>query len=494
MSEGKKGIFPSFSSLQKWNKLARSLKAPSQKVLRTPQFLLEEEKSKTTTDKEDGDPELVEVLIVLVNKQFAGIKNLSKDKSYLYSKKIVAWEDEKLKLNKEIIRALTDDLGFDQPSKIQAMTIPMIVEEPYQNLIAQSQNGTGKTLAFVLSSIVRVDPKVNDIQVIVLVPIRELAKQTYGIYLSVVKYTPEVKVSLIIPDSPTPGKGHILVGTPKSLLKLIDTKKKDFEKLKMIVIDEADAVFNPKDEISKQAMLIYKKTNPKKQVVLFSATFGPDIMNNARELVKEATIMKMPVQNLTLQGVMQLYIKCEPKKKFQTILDIYKKITIVQTLVFCNTRHYSEAFYKFMTSNGIKAGLLMGGMTPAERDATMNSFKARETTMLICTNVLARGYDNRFVTFVINLDIPRRIDSREEPDTESYLHRIGRTGRFGDIGIALNIIETDIDMQVIEKVKDFYKCKLDETTLEKLPKQVNEVKKIREQQEAEAEEEELKKK
>jgi ATP-dependent RNA helicase DDX19/DBP5 len=390
-------------------------------------------------------------------------------------------------MSKEVIRAL-DELGLEQPSRIQATAIPLIVEEPYNNLIAQSQNGTGKTLAFVLSSIIRVDPKSNDIQVIVLCPVRELATQTFDIYKDVLKYTPDIKISLIIPDMAKTALGHILVGTPKTLMNVIDGKRDKFGKLKMFIIDEADMAFEAKSDITKHVMMIYKKTNPKKQVVLFSATFSVEIMNSAKELVKEATIMKMPTQKLTLEGVLQLYVKCEPNNKFNTILDIYKKITIVQTLVFCNTRNYSEAFFNFMNKNGIKASILIGGMTPAERDATIKSFKARETSMLISTNVLARGYDNRYITFVINLDIPRRIAGARGPDTESYLHRIGRTGRFGDIGVALNIVENDYDMELINSLKSFYSCKIEETNLDKLPKQVSEIKKLREQQEAEAEE------
>ncbi len=392
-------------------------------------------------------------------------------------------------MRKEVLRALVDDLGFEHPSKIQASAIPIIVSEPYENVIAQSQNGTGKTLAFVLSSVIRVDTKVNDVQVIVLSPMRELAKQTYEVYLAVTKYIPDIKISLVVPDSPAEGTGHILVGTPKSLLKVIDKKKKGFEKLRMFIIDEADVAFNPKDDISNQVKVIYKKTNPHKQVVLFSATFGTDVMNSAKEMVKEATIMKLPTQKLTLDGVVQLYMKCEPAKKFQAILDIYKKIVVVQTLVFCNTRVYSEKFHKFMTANGVKASILIGGMTPAERDATIKSFKARETTMLISTNVLARGYDNRYVTFVINLDMPRTVGSPEEPDTEIYLHRIGRTGRFGDVGVALNIVENENDMNLVQKIQTFYGREIKETNLEKLPKQISEVRKLREEQEAQAEEE-----
>lgn len=390
-------------------------------------------------------------------------------------------------MSKDVIRAL-DELGLELPSRIQATAIPLIVEEPYNNLIAQSQNGTGKTLAFVLSSIIRVDPKSTDVQVIVLCPMRELAVQTHQIYLDVLKYTPDIKVSLVVPEAAKTGLGHILVGTPKSLVNMIDRNKKKFDNLKMFVVDEADMAFNAKDDISKQLMMIYKRTNPKKQVVLFSATFSAEIMSSAKELVKEATIMKMPVQKLTLKDVLQLYIRCEPKNKFKTILDIYKKITIVQTLVFCNTRHCSEAFYKFMNSNGIKASVLMGGMNPAERDATIKSFKARETSMLISTNVLARGYDNRYITFVINLDIPKRIHSSKEPDTESYLHRIGRTGRFGDIGVALNVVENDDDLTLVKKIGEFYNKEVEETNIEKLPKQVADVKKRRELEEAEAEE------
>ncbi len=411
------------------------------------------------------------------------------DKSYLYSPKPVSWDDPKLKIPAEIKRALVEDMGFEQPSKIQATTIPMIVKEPFKDLIAQSQNGTGKTLAFVLSSIIRTDVKCADIQVVVVSHIRELAKQIYDVYMQVTKYVPGIKISLIIPENQSAGLGHILVGTPKSLLKVINANKMKFMKVRVMVIDEADAAFRPSDDISMQVRTIHKKINPKKQTLLFSATFSAEMLESTRALVKSATIMKMPQSQLTLAGVVQLFMKCEANKKFDTILEIFGHILAVQTIVFCNTKVYSKKLLQFMTSHGVKAGLIMGELTAQERDATMKSFKDRETTMLITTNLLSRGYDNRYVTFVINLDIPRSIGDRSEPDCEGYLHRIGRTGRFGDLGVALNIIEKEEDMTVLEKIKDFYKCEIKETNLDMLAKEIKVVDKKRKQEQDKAEEE-----
>ena len=408
------------------------------------------------------------------------------DKSFLYSKKPANWDDPKFKMRVELHKVLVNDLAFEQPSKIQACTIPVIVAEPCHSLIAQSQNGTGKTLAFVLSSLIRTDEKSNDIQVVVVSPNRELAKQTYDVYLAVTKYLPGIKISLVVPDVLNPELGHVIVGTPMSLLKLIDRKQKMFADLKMLIFDEADIAFNAKDEISKQSMIIYKKTGSKKQILLFSATFNPDIMKYAQEMVKSATIMKLDQKQLTLKGVVQLYIRCEPQQKFQPIVDIYKDLLNTQTIAFCNTKSFAEKAYKFLTSHDVKAGRLIGakskfseeGMSSAERDAAIKSFKSHETSVLITTNVLARGYDNRYVTFVINLDLPRKRETGDG-DPDSYLHRIGRTGRFGDIGVALNIVQSEDDLKIIKQMEEFYQCKINETTIEKLSKQIKEVAKLR---------------
>ena len=421
-----------------------------------------------------------------------GIKNLA-DKKSLLATSITSWDDPKFKIDPKIRRALTEDLGFEQPSKIQALTIPMITSPPYRNLIAQSQNGTGKTLAFILSSLLRVDPKSDAVQVVVLAPFRELARQIHDGYKEVTMHAPEYKICLVLPDiehHTAKSEGQVVIGTPGSLLKDMMVSPKKYAEVKVFVMDEADKAFDPKEGLSKDIVGIYKKMNPKKQTLLFSATFSEEMIKNVKMLIKEAATIKLPVQQLTLKGVIQLYLRCEPKKKFDEVFNVFQKISCGQTIVFTNTRNFCDACYNYFEKRKFSVSVIRGGMQPAERDAAIKNFKEKKSTILITTGLLSRGYDNRAVTLVVNLDIPKQLGSRTEPNTEEYLHRVGRTGRFGDIGIALNLVETEEDHAALKKVEEFYKCEIKETNISVLEKQLKEVVKIRKEQQDKEDEEE----
>jgi ATP-dependent RNA helicase DDX19/DBP5 len=391
----------------------------------------------------------------------------------LYSTTFRSWEHPKLKIPPPVLKALIDELEYDMPSKIQACTLPVVTEPPYPNFIAQSQNGSGKTLAFVLSSVIRLDIANKHPQVMVVGPTRELVKQIFGVYTTVTKFMTDVKLTLILPDSALDSMalGHILVGTPSALMKVVRQDKRKFDQLKMLIVDEADMAFEKDGDLGKQIIGIYKQINPKKQTLLFSATFPESVMKAARELVHEASVLKITPKQLTLKGVTQLFMRCEQKKKFESILAVFGKLDNTQTIMFCNTRMFAQKASEYLSRNHFKVGLIIGGMELPERDAAVKSFNEGKYGILISTNLLARGYDNRGVTLVINLDIPR-IYGTTDPDIETYLHRVGRTGRFGDIGVALNIIETESDLQAIEQIKQAYSCGIEETTLDNLQKQV----------------------
>jgi len=418
---------------------------------------------------------------------------MSKDKSELYSKQIKSWDHEVLKIPKPVIDALVD-MNIMQPSKIQAAAIQVMVEKEekgYRNMRVQSKNGTGKTLAYVLGSILRIDPKIQGVQVIVLVPARELAKQTFNVYKKVLKFTPEIKVSLLVPGEETKDLGHVVIGTPGSIhYKGINENKKKFDTLRVLIIDEADSTLNPKNDFTKDVMPIIKKTNPKKQVALFSATYNPEIIDHINKNITDVlpiTFESKGQQTLTLDRVFQVYMNCKSHEKYNLVIEVFKKIDVGQSIVFCRKIDDVNTLGSIMEKNGFKVSKLTSELKGKERDAAEAAFRSRATQMLITTDVIARGYDNRFVSLVINLNIPYDVKA-QKPNPEEYLHRIGRTGRFGDFGLALTIIDNEHDKHNFQEVIKALNSKPPiETNLDKLAEQYAQVKKIREEEELEQE-------
>ena len=357
-------------------------------------------------------------------------------------------------------------MGYHRTSKIQAVSIPLINKVPTKNVMAQAPNGTGKTFAFALGSLAKVEENEAAVQVIVLSPTRELSRQTYQVYQSLIKYT-KIKLCLGLPGCNLRSEdlGHVLIGPPLTILKLTQKYKKEFQKVKVFVLDEADELFAMEGQGHEANIIrLYKNINPVVQILLFSATYSDKIKERAFKVVKDPHQILLNPTKLTLKGVKQVYIKCEAQEKPPKIHELFERLTeITQSIVFVNTRKFADALKIYLQQHGHDGvDLLMGTMEHKERDIVFDRFKQMKTRILITTNLLARGIDNRKVTLIINFDIPRDPYKKFEPDYENYLHRVGRTGRFGDEGVAVNLVETDLDMKILKKIEEFYQSTISE--------------------------------
>ena len=385
------------------------------------------------------------------------------DKSYLFGAK--KWTDEKMNLPEELQKALTE-LLFTRPSKIQQYTIPIITKKQedgsFVNLIAQSQNGSGKTLAFGLGSLCRIDPSLNEVQVVVLSPTRELSRQTFQIYQKLSKYL-RTSLELVTLEKKRLDFNQVMLGTPGKMFDVTKRFKPKFKNVRVFVLDEADMLFTSQ-QMQGQTLMVHKNLNPKKQCLLFSATFPEEVKEQATKIIKEAAFLQMKKEELTLKGVQQLYIEVDERAREETLHSLYKEIEVKQTVVFVNKRDTSKCLYKFMHERGHNVSVLFGKeMSPEERDLTIDKFQSKETRILLTTNVLARGIDNRTVTLVVNYDLPLTFTPNpadKKLDFETYLHRIGRTGRFGDEGLALNFVKNQQDRKFLKDIENYYDCKI----------------------------------
>ncbi|KAF2757621.1 P-loop containing nucleoside triphosphate hydrolase protein [Pseudovirgaria hyperparasitica] len=346
-----------------------------------------------------------------------------------------------LQLAEPLVKGLVK-LSFRKPSKIQERALPLLLRDPPTNLIAQSQSGTGKTAAFVLNMLSRVKLDTITPQALVLAPTRELAVQIRQVIQSMGEFLPGLVVQNIIPDPSKKGikyEAHILVGTPGSVVETIKRKLLDTRQIGILVLDEADNMLDMQgmgDQCKRVKVALPHKPL---QVVLFSATFPEEVMKYANQFAPNADEITLKPSQTVVKGIRQLYLDCNNlQEKFDTLLKFYGLMTIASSIIYVRTRATSASLAQRMISEGHAVVQLSGELEGHERDAVMEKFRSGEAKVLITTNVLSRGIDVQSVTMVINYDIPEDKDGR--PDPETYYHRIGRTGRFGRVGVAISFV------------------------------------------------------
>ncbi|XP_035596044.1 ATP-dependent RNA helicase DDX19A isoform X4 [Oncorhynchus keta] len=379
-------------------------------------------------------------------------------KSPLYSVKTF----EELRLKDELLRGVYD-MGFNRPSKIQENALPMMLAEPPQNLIAQSQSGTGKTAAFVLAMLSHVDPANKWTQCLCIAPTYELALQTGKVIEQMGKFYPEVKLAYAIRgnklDRGTKLQEQIVIGTPGTVLdwcsklKIIDPKK-----ISVFVLDEADVMIATQGH-QDQSIRIQRMLPNECQMLLFSATFEDSVWKFAERVVPDPNIIKLKREEETLDTIKQYYVLCNDKdEKFTALCNIYGAITIAQAMIFCHTRRTAGWLSAELTKEGHVVALLSGEMTVEQRAAIIERFREGKEKVLVTTNVCSRGIDIEQVSVVINFDLP--IDKDGNADNETYLHRIGRTGRFGKRGLAVNMIDSKHSMNILNQIEEHFNKKI----------------------------------
>lgn len=363
---------------------------------------------------------------------------------------------EELRLNKKLLDGVYH-MGFNKPSKIQETALPMLLADPPNNMIAQSQSGTGKTAAFTLAMLSRVDRTKPYTQAMCLSPTYELALQTGKVLEKMGKFLIEdgLKVGYAIRGSRCQ-KGvktdaHIIIGTPGSVLDWIMRYKAfDPKKLTVFVLDEADVMISQQGH-QDQSIRIKKTVGPACQILFFSATYDTNIMNFATTIVPEAVIIRLRREEESLSNIKQYYVNCDSvDKKYEALSNLYGALTIGQTMVFCHTRKSVNWLSEKLSKDGHAVALLTGELEIEQRADILNRFRDGKEKVLITTNVAARGIDIDQVTIVVNYDMP--VDHMNKPDFETYLHRIGRTGRFGKNGLAINFVDGRRTMQMVEQI------------------------------------------
>ena len=357
---------------------------------------------------------------------------------------------EELNIDERILRAI-EDMGFEETSPIQTQAIPAVCEGI--DVVGQAQTGTGKTAAYTIPMLMKINPQIKKPQAIVLCPTRELAVQVAEEIRKLAKYMSDIKVlpvyggQEIVRQIKSLKTGvQIIVGTPGRVMDHMRRKTVKFDNINMVILDEADEMLDMGFREDMETILT--DTPQDRQTVMFSATMPKAIMDIARNFQKDAKVIKVVRKELTVSNIEQFYYEVRPKNKTEVLcrlIDIYNPRLSV---VFCNTKRQVDELISELKGRGYFADGIHGDMKQQQRDRVMDDFRSGKVDILIATDVAARGIDVDDVDMVFNYDIPQ--------DDEYYVHRIGRTGRAGRSGMALSFISG----KEVYKLKDIERyCK-----------------------------------
>lgn len=371
-----------------------------------------------------------------------------------------------LQLPESILKGLTN-MNFLKPSKIQERALPLLMGNPPKNFIGQSQSGTGKTAAFVLNILSRVNIEDQTAQALILAPSRELARQIQGVIQTMGQYAQGLVVTAAIPDPSKRGQkieGHVIVGTPGTVIDVLRRRLLDGRNIKVLVLDEADNMLDLQG-LGDQCKRIKQSLPNHTQIVLLSATFPEHVLTFARQFAPDANTLTLKHDELTVEGIKQFFFDCDSEEtKYDTLLKFYGMLTVNSSIIFCKRRDTAAEIERRMVSDGHEVAHLSGALEGSARDTVIDRFRNGKAKVLITTNVLARGIDVSSVTMVVNYDIPELPNGHADPET--YLHRIGRTGRFGRVGVAVTFISTRKQWEQLNEIQQHFG-----TTIDNLPGQ-----------------------
>lgn len=345
---------------------------------------------------------------------------------------------------------------YEKPSAIQQRAILPILRG--RDVIAQAQSGTGKTATFSISMLQTIDTSLRETQALVLSPTRELATQIQSVVLALGDYM-NVQCHACIGGTSV-GEDirkleygqHIVSGTPGRVFDMIRRRHLRTKNIKMLILDESDELLNM--GFKEQIYSIYRYLPPATQVVLVSATLPNDVLEMTSKFMTDPVRILVKRDEITLEGIKQFFIAVEKEDwKFDTLCDLYDTLTITQAVIFCNTRRKVDWLTDRMRENNFQVSSMHGEMQQKERDAIMNEFRQGSSRVLITTDVWARGIDVQNVSLVINYDLPT--------NRENYIHRIGRSGRFGRKGVAINFV-TNEDVKILRDIEQYYSTQIDE--------------------------------
>lgn len=338
-------------------------------------------------------------------------------------------------LKRELLMGIFEK-GFERPSPVQERAIPIILQN--RNVLARAKNGTGKTAAFIIPCLEKTDTTKNWIQVLMLVPTRELALQTSAEVRELGKH---MNVECMVSTGGTSLKDdimrlfspvHILVGTPGRILDLANKGVADLSNCRTVIMDEADKLLSPDFQPLLERLLSFAA--PNRQICLFSATFPVTVKNFKDRFIPNPYEINL-MDDLTLKGITQFYAFVMERQKVHCLNTLFSKLEINQSVIFCNSVNRVELLAKRITELGYSCFYIHAKMQQAHRNRVFHEFRNGATRHLVSSDLFTRGIDVQSVNVVINFDFPK--------NSETYLHRIGRAGRFGHLGLAVNLITKD---------------------------------------------------
>lgn len=391
----------------------------------------------------------------LENEQCKLNKNLENEINELSYSEISQWDE--LDIHPDLLRGIYS-YGFEKPSPIQAKSIVPIIQG--KDVIAQAQSGTGKTASFAIGALSQVNLESNITQIIILSPTRELSIQSADVINSIGSMMKGLRVQNLVGGSSidedvsllknTPP--HIIVGCPGRVYDMIRRGHISSKDVKMVVLDEADEMLS--SGFKEQIYNIFQNFSTTIQAVLFTATLPEYIHNITKKFMRDPVKIYVKAERLTLEGISQYFVAVEDdKQKYSTLKDLYSEISLSQCIIFCNSVKRVNDLYDAMLEDGFPVCCIHSNMEKSARNQAFNEFRNGKNRVLISSNVTARGIDIQQVSVIINFDLPKCV--------HTYLHRIGRSGRWGRKGIGINFI-TRRDISKMREIEKHYSTQINE--------------------------------
>ena len=377
------------------------------------------------------------------------------EETYDSSLEIQSWDE--LDLNPDILRGIFA-YGFEKPSPIQKKAIkPLMLGK---DVCAQAQSGTGKTATFTIGALSNVNTSINQTQVLVLSPTKELTIQTAKVFESIGIMMNKLRVQQLFGGSIIEDNGsfsdknipHVICGCPGRVFDMMRRDRINSKNIKLVILDEADEML--KTGFKEQVYNIFQFFSSNIQVALFSATLPSSLYPIVNKIMRNPIKICVKKEMLTLEGIKQYFIAVEDdRQKYLTLKNLFSYFSVSQCIIYCNSIKRVSDLYEAMKEDEFPVCCLHSGMDKITRENAFNDFRLGNSRVLISSNVTARGIDIQQVSIVINFDIPKCV--------HTYLHRIGRSGRWGRKGVGINFI-TRRDVNNLKEIEAHYNCQIDE--------------------------------
>jgi translation initiation factor 4A len=379
--------------------------------------------------------------------------NMEEETNYDSSQDINTWDE--LDISPDLLRGIYA-CGFEKPSPIQRKAIKPLMEG--KDIIAQAQSGTGKTATFTIGALTHINIEENVTQVLILSPTKELSNQTASVMKNLGSAMNGLRIQILVGGSSIDDDAnslknntpHAIVGCPGRVFDMMRRNHIVSKNIKLIILDEADEMLST--GFKEQVYNVFQNLKNDIQVALFSATLPTGIHNIANKIMRTPVKIYVKAEQLTLEGISQYFIAVEDDiQKYDTLKDLYTSISVSQCIIYCNSVKRVSDLYDAMTEDGFPVCRIHSNMEKKDRDQAFMDFKTGRYRVLISSNVTSRGIDIQQVSVVINFDIPKCV--------HNYLHRIGRSGRWGRKGVGINLV-TRRDISKLKEIEQHYSTQI----------------------------------